>query len=186
MYCGNNPSALRSQEYIVQSCLNLIQETPLDELTVKQIMSGSDLARQTFYQVFDSKDEILEYYLNGLFEQYITAHEIVEIENLCDTAKLFFRFFEANRDFITLMVQNNRACMLQRKCREYLMRGGWLEYRLETVKSEMEHNYAVSFVMAGIVGMVIDWIKEGYQTDVEELANLVCRITHSEDESTLL
>ena len=61
MYTGSNPAALRSREYIVQTFLKLSEKTPISELSIKQLMDESGLSRQTFYQIFEPKEEVLEY-----------------------------------------------------------------------------------------------------------------------------
>ncbi|MCD8369186.1 MAG: TetR/AcrR family transcriptional regulator [Clostridiales bacterium] len=72
MYKGNNPSALRSRKEIVQSFLEQLKYTDLEALSIKQIMDATDLSRQTFYQIFDSKDDIIEYCLDTLFSEFIS------------------------------------------------------------------------------------------------------------------
>ena len=68
MYQGTNPSAIRSREEIIRAFFSLLQNNSLEEISIKQIMGATDLSRQTFYQIFNSKDEILEYYLDTVFE----------------------------------------------------------------------------------------------------------------------
>mgnify|MGYP000072671706 CR=1 FL=1 len=52
MYQGNNPSALRSREEIVNAFMTLLQHSSIDRITIKQIMDTAGLSRQTFYQIF--------------------------------------------------------------------------------------------------------------------------------------
>ena len=67
MYTGTNPAALRSRDEIVQAFLTLLENTSLENMAVKQLMEATDLSRQTFYQIFNSKEEILEYYFDTIF-----------------------------------------------------------------------------------------------------------------------
>ncbi|MDO5423674.1 MAG: TetR/AcrR family transcriptional regulator [Eubacteriales bacterium] len=94
MYTGTNPSALRSRKEIVQAFLSLLSDYSFEEITIKQIMDATGLSRQTFYQIFSDKEEILEYYLDTIFEEFITHTEQHEVRNLCDAAKLFLYFFK--------------------------------------------------------------------------------------------
>ena len=71
MYTGTNPAALRSRDEIVQAFLTLLENTSLENMAVKQLMEATDLSRQTFYQIFNSKEEILEYYFDTIFSHFI-------------------------------------------------------------------------------------------------------------------
>ena len=88
MYQGNNPTALQSQHWIADSLLMLMQEKPYAQITIQNICKRADLSRQTFYNMFDSKEEVLRFCLREQYEQQlhrfgskpmISLHETVEI-----------------------------------------------------------------------------------------------------------
>ena len=93
MYPGSNPSALRSREEIAAAFLTLLRTTPPEELSVKEIMDAAGLSRQTFYQIFVSREEILEHYPDTVFGRFVAHTKDKTIHNLCDAAKIFFAFF---------------------------------------------------------------------------------------------
>ncbi|TCL63334.1 TetR family transcriptional regulator [Hydrogenispora ethanolica] len=181
MYIGNNPSALRSREEIVQAFLRLLEHTSLEKISIKQIMDATDLSRQTFYQIFDSKEEILEYYLDDVFGRFITGAKQYTITNLCDAAKLFFSFFDQYKATLQLFIQNGKSCVVQRKCREFLQKDRYIHYELQGVSNEQEKAFAATFVISGMVGMLEQWIREDQSPvmDADDLALLVCHITNS-------
>ncbi len=179
MYQGNNPSAIRSRNEIVTAFLQLLKENTLESISIKQIMDATDLSRQTFYQIFRSKEDILEYYLDVLFEGFIEHSRGKEIHDLCDAAVLFFAFFADYRDTLALFIRNGKSCVVQRKCREYLQAERYVHYALAGVKTQEEQSYATTFAISGMVAMLEQWVRESGETKVtaEELAQLVCRIT---------
>ena len=71
---------------------------------------------------------------------------------------------------------------MQRKCREYLQKSQYIHYDLQGVQTELEREYAATFVISGMVAMLEQWIKsaEPAQISAKELALLVCRITGTE------
>lgn len=179
MYTGNNPSALRSRREIVQVFLQLLQTTPLESISIKQLMEMTELSRQTFYQIFKDKEEILEFYLDTVFEEFISVSQTYEIDSLCDAAKIFFSFFENYQSTFALIIQNGKSCVMQRKCREYLQQNQYIHYHLHGVQTKFEQEYATTFVISGIVAMLEQWIRlpENDRPDTHELSLLVCRIT---------
>ena len=109
MYQGNNPSALRSREEIVNAFMTLLQHSSIDRITIKQIMDTAGLSRQTFYQIFSSKEEILEYYLDTVFGKFTAHCRINTVHNLCDAARLFFGFFEEYKDSLGLIIRSGNT-----------------------------------------------------------------------------
>ena len=69
MYVGNNATAIRSQKWIVDSLLSLMEQKSYAEITVRDICKSADLSRQTFYNVFDSKDEVLCFRLRNEYQR---------------------------------------------------------------------------------------------------------------------
>lgn len=181
MYKGNNPSAKRSQEWITQALLSLMLQKPLEQITVKEIMENSELSRQTFYQVFDSIEDVLEYYMDTLFLGYLGRCEIEVIDNLCDAAKLFFQFFNENELFIEALIQNKKTCVLQKKCQEYLQNEHFLKFTQTGINNPQEKTFASAFVTAGLVGTLVCWFKSDKTISSEDLARLVCRIAKIEE-----
>lgn len=182
MYRGNNPAAIRSKNEILQGFFSLLEKKPLDEISVKQLMLETQLTRQTFYQIFASKEEILEYYLETVFEKFISHASTCEIHNLCDAAKVFFHFFGEYRDKLMLIIRNGKSCVIQRKCREFLQNSNFIRYELKCVDGELEQQLATTFIVSGIVAMLEQWIREEEMRKLEKdaLARLVCRITGAE------
>jgi len=88
-YRGANPSALRSRGEITATFMKLLETRSLADLSVKQIMDATDLTRQTYYQIFDSKEDILEYYLDSVLDELIRQSRQHVINDLCAAAKVF-------------------------------------------------------------------------------------------------
>ncbi len=182
MYTGKNPSALRSRREILQAFLSLLSEHPLEEISIKQIMDMTGLSRQTFYQILADKEEILEYYLDTLFEEFITHSEQHEITTLCDAAKLFFSFFQEYQQIFGLIIKNGKSCVMQRKCREYLQKSKYIHYDLRGAQTQQELDYATTFVISGMVAVLEQWARseEPAPMKAQDLALLVCHITGTE------
>lgn len=180
MYQRNNPSALHSREEIVRAFLLLLENKTLENITVKEIMIAADLSRQTFYQIFDSKDEIIEYYLDTVFQAFLCHTKEHTVCDLCSAAKLFFSFFESYRKPLSLFIRNGKSCVVQRKCREYLHQEQYIHYALHGVHSEQEQTYATTFIVSGMVAMLEQWLREDDAPDINQLALLICRITDTQ------
>lgn len=69
--CNTLWQSIDIKSEIVKAFLELLAAHDLDAISIKQIMDATDLSRQTFYQIFSSKEDILEYYPDVLFGSFI-------------------------------------------------------------------------------------------------------------------
>ena len=69
MYRGSNPSALQSQQWIVDSLISLMEVKPYQQITIMDICKRADLSRQTFYNVFSQKEDVLRFCMQKEYVQ---------------------------------------------------------------------------------------------------------------------
>ena len=67
MYEGKNPTALTSRGWLVEALLALMKTRPYSKITVKDICKQADLSRQTFYNFFDTKDDIIRFRIDQCY-----------------------------------------------------------------------------------------------------------------------
>lgn len=103
MYISNNPSAVRSQKEITDALLILMKNHPYNEITIKQILLESKLARKTFYRNFESKDDVLLSLLRRILEEYFDIINNAR-GNVLDT---IFEFADRNRELLMLLDRND-------------------------------------------------------------------------------
>ena len=102
MTVSDNPSALRSQSEITQSLLSLMHQHPYSEITVKQIVLESRLAKKTFYRNFSSKDDVLLSLIRRNITDYLHTVNTAQ-GGVLDT---IFGFAAKNRELLTLLDKN--------------------------------------------------------------------------------
>lgn len=100
---SNNPSAIRSQKEITEALIGLMRIYPYDEISVKQILLESKLARKTFYRNFESKDDVLLSLIRAIFREYF----IVVDSGTVDVLDTIFSFAVRNRELLILLNRNN-------------------------------------------------------------------------------
>ena len=71
MYQGKNPTALQSQNLITEALLALMEEEPFQKNHDKSpVCAHAGVSRQTFYSLFENKEEVIGRRLDQLFEEY--------------------------------------------------------------------------------------------------------------------
>ncbi len=110
MFESNNPSALRSQREITEALINLMKEIPYEEISVKQILLESKLAKKTFYRNFESKDDVLLSLIRKNLKEYFS---LVDAGN-ADVLTTIFDFAARNKELLMIMDRNDMLHLVLR------------------------------------------------------------------------
>ena len=167
MYTGTNPSALRSREWFCNALLRLLETRKYEEITVKDICREADLSRQTFYQIYDSKEEVMTYHFHRLFAAFSAGQEADQINSVRHLARHFFSFFYENRAFVGELIENNMTYVLERQFENYLP-----QIALFTQGSQQEAypDYSVAFIAGALTQLLVHWREKGYAPDIDALS----------------
>ena len=173
MYNGTNPSALRSREWLCNALLDMLKSRRFDEITIKDICSKADLSRQTFYQIFDSKEEVIEYHFKELFSAFRAGCADFDGITLKDLTRAFFSFFEEYADFIRVLTQNNMSYVLEQQFEHYLP-----EIDLFRCINETEEfpDYTVSYIAGALCQILMHWYEKNMDLSVEQIAAITEQI----------
>ncbi len=155
-----NPTAQRSQQWIMKALLELMEITEYDKITVSQICQSAELDRRTFYRNFSSKNDVLEQYTKLLSEEYIKMYGMLAETTKFTAAKIFFEFWSQHLYFI----RNIKKCGLSdfvfqqfedfsREHSEFLIGRDSLNVPLE---------YAFTYRIGGVLERNVDLGDEGY------------------------
>lgn len=105
MYSGNNPTALKSQQWLVETLLELMEEKPYAEISIMDICKKSDLSRQTFYNYFESKDDLFRFLLRSTYEEKLNSFS--GIPSADEAISAFVSVVRDNPRMVNSIVKNN-------------------------------------------------------------------------------
>lgn len=172
MYTGTNPSALRSRQWIHDALLQLLQQRKYDQITVKDICKKADLSRQTFYQIFDSREEVMEYHFSLLFQEYVDKCEAFQNITRYDVTYRFFEGFYCHREFVQILIDNNMIYLLELQFEKYLQQ--IVPFREFSQRGE-HADYVTAFMAGALTRMLVHWFRQDCDRSISEL----CAITES-------
>lgn len=169
MYSGTNPSALRSREWLRQAMLSLLKEEEYTQINIKKICVRADLSRQTFYQIFDSKEEILAYHFSVLFEEFTSKlpQEMPESRLLFDR---FFEFFQEQRELVTVLTRNNLTYLLENQIEAYLLK---IELFRHTAQTAGNTDYLSAYIAGALTRVLLHWAENNYDLPALTLSKFV-------------
>ena len=63
----------RTKTAIIEAFQELLEETPINKITVKSIVERCGINRNTFYYYFDGIPDLVEYHLTSMADQILNS-----------------------------------------------------------------------------------------------------------------
>ena len=169
-YCKTEQSVQRQRE-LEQGLLDMMKYKQFEEISVSDLCDRLNIPRKSFYRYFSSKEgalhalldhTLLEFYDTGSIEGLRGGTPVGDLER-------FFHFWQKRKSLIDAMLRSNLSGMLVERAvslvkQEELMPGYVKDWE------NMMQNIAMSFVVCGLMSMVIQWHREGYRISAEKMA----------------
>lgn len=77
----NGKIAEQSKEKISKALLSIMEQYDFQEITITQISQEARLSRKTFYRLFSTKTDVLNYYFEYLNRFLIISLEVLKCRN---------------------------------------------------------------------------------------------------------
>lgn len=169
-FCKTEESARRQRE-LEQGLLEMMCHRQFEEISVSELCDRLNIPRKSFYRYFSSKDgalhalldhTLLEFYDTGRLEGIRGGTPVGDLERL-------FKFWKKNKKLLDAVLSSNLGGMLVERAvtlakQEELMPGyvkAW---------EDVMQDIAMSFVVCGLMSMVLQWHKDGYSIPTEQMA----------------
>ena len=167
-----NPIAKRSKQWMAESLFRLMQEKEYRSISIQEICEGANLVRQTFYTNFSSKEELLAYGLDLLFEEFYRRVLVPRPGSLEELIREIFVFCRDHREVNALLEEQQLSHLLWERLtisnqalREFLRRG-------DRPPQPEKERYIVAFFAGALYGMASAWFSSGMEQTPEEMARL--------------
>jgi len=172
-----NPITLRSKKWIVNSLIELMDKKPYNQITLKEIAENVDLARQTIYRNFATKEAILEYHVDGLYNEFIkiiSAKKDVELNDLLIT---YFEYWYISKEFLKKLIDNNVYLILLDLHLKYLNSMA-MDEELKKLTFVSKNSYFNHFSAGGLWFVLKRWIEDGAEKTPKEMTDIILNFYH--------
>ena len=145
----------------------LMQEVPLEKISVGQICERCDMNRKSFYYHFQDKYDLVNWIFDTEFLEVIMAaqyaHEWEALERL-------FRYFDDNRDFYRKALRLTGRNSLAEHFRELMLPA--LEKDLqEILGTENVSRFEVDFFADAFLCAILRWMRSSEHIPCDELVS---------------
>lgn len=179
---SEDPRVIRTKALIIQSLVRLTQDTLYKKIKIQDITQDAQIARQTFYLHYKSKDAVLVDYINDVFDtfyQEIEGHIIASPEPGDVIAWHLFNQWQHHAEFAKLIIAADIEHLVIRSFKNYITRVMGLYIRNHAVP--IRDPEAMAFVvdyLAGASWLVLQrWVGSDFHYPLEKLARLYSELS---------
>lgn len=170
MYDGMNPTALKSRGWIVDALIQLMQEKPYSQVTIIDICRRADLSRQTFYNIFETKEEILRYCLRQKYEEQflkISKEEHITCQNIIEA---LISVLQEDKEILQLMIDNHLDSIVSEEIAKCIAM-----FAGRFVKEDERNErlpYAEATLAGALSSLLLYWFRQEKKISLEQLTDL--------------
>lgn len=169
-YKTNNPVALTSQKWLLEALLELMQEKPYHQITIKDLTLRAQVDRSTFYRNFDTKEDILNQSIERIADEYIANLSVQQTLDMEKVSDIFFKLCHKHQHFFILIRRNHLSgYLLEAFNRKLIYINEITKGQFSYILSEKHVKYALAFNAGGMWNILNQWIDSGAAESPAEL-----------------
>ena len=99
-----------------------------------------------------------------------------EMSATIGTLERFFCFWKTHSDFLDALARSNLSGILLQRSITLVLEQDLLSKRLLPFEKRMAQEYATTFLISGLISLVIQWHKSSFKEDPRELATIAAHL----------
>lgn len=168
--------AIDIKNIIAETLLRLCETTHLDSITIKQILNESHVSKQTFYNHFIDKNDLI---------QYIYTHKIIvgfqdgetDFDFYTQLLKSFYNMKKYHLFMKQACLRNDQNCLkdyMFKHCKEFDLKWHQTLYGKEEIPEALR--FATEYHANASSSMVLSWILSDMSSSCEEMADIITQL----------
>ena len=171
--CRTEKSFARQRE-LEDGLLEYLSAVTFFDMEIADLCRYLNIPRKTFYRYFGSKEDALYALIDHRLmdmTRFVEDDSIPSARTLQQEAVRFFTFWKSQQRFLEIMIQNYLATIVMaRAMLETNLTARLSGYLVQT--KEQGGDYAVNFLVSGMMSMVFQWHLSGYKTTTDDLSKI--------------
>lgn len=182
---SGDPRAARTRAALQSSFKELLKHKPYQKITISDIADKAGIARHTFYNHYETKQDLLYYVVDSILEEYYGNLENLNLfgTNPEEERRMHTSFFQAwkdNADVIGLLKSVDLDMVIIERLKTLFRR-----FYYEKVADELPGvslqfaNYVISFNAYTLVGLLKPWFDSGMKDSPSDLGGFLVQLSGS-------
>lgn len=169
MYDGNNPTALKSQQWLSEKLLDLMEEKPYEEISIMDICKSADLSRQTFYNYFESKEELFRYLLRSTYDNKLNSLDAIPTSK--EAISIFVNTAKENDRLVSAIVKNNMGNIVSDEIFKYITQ--FLNKFIPNFSNQPHFDYYVVLLSGALTHFMTYYARNNREMSEQEMTHIL-------------
>lgn len=162
-----------SRRRIEDALFALMQEKAFPQITVSQIAAHADVARRTFYRLYQNKEDVICQYLRRICMEYQQSHAVLNHYDIRRIAEEYFCFWYQYKELILLLIDSGLEGMLYDEMRHASLEVVGNRIASEDLKDFQNLDCFADYSAGGFINLLRRWALDGMQGSPEQYAEKV-------------
>lgn len=172
---GHQKQKAQSKKMIEDALFELMREKNFAQIRVSEIVDRADVARRTFYRLYQGKEDVIRDYFNRLCGNYCSSHGLLNRYDLPQISGEFFGFWYRHREILLLMHKAGLESMLYYEIRRASAEVVKSRIGNRTLQEAPELEYFADYSVGGFTNLLYRWVLEGMKEPPDQYAEKVGR-----------
>lgn len=176
--CKTEQSARRQRE-LEQGLLAAMGSHRYEEITVSDLCEQMGIPRKSFYRYFSSKDGALHALIDHMLLEYESFHSVGSSDGRSSyQAELeqFFRFWQDRHVLLDALDRSGISGVLVTRSIDHALSDMGIPSSVLRHSDKNVSRHAVMFGVCGLMSMVLNWHKAGFDLSVSQIAAIAVEL----------
>ena len=169
-------SVERTKTAIIEAFQQVLEETPINKITVKTIVTRCNITRNTFYYYFESIPELVEYHLTAMADQLLNSFDAPNPREELGRVINYFSQRKKSVLHIYRYLPREQFLPILDKIAAYVIERSIRQATAEAPISEEDLTVLNRFYKGALVGVFLDWLEAGMNYDMNTMAERLCEL----------
>ena len=169
--------AINIKEILAEGLLKLCETTPLNTITIQQLLNQTGVSRQTFYNHFADKNDLIQYiYLSKIIPEYNYADNI-ELDFYESLRDSFYRMKKYHYFMKQACLMEDQNCLkdyMLEHCKQFDLQ--WHQKLYGDTPMPDTLRFATEYHASASNSMTLSWILSDMPSSCEEMAQLITQL----------
>ena len=166
----------RTKTAITEAFQELLEETPINKITVKSIVERCGINRNTFYYYFDGIPDLVEYHLTSMADQLLNSFDAPNPREKLGRVINYFTQRKKSVLHIYRYLPREQFLPILDKIAAYVIERSIRQVTAEAPISEEDLTVLNRFYKGALVGVFLDWLESGMNYDMNTMAERLCEL----------
>ena len=182
---SNDPRAHRTRQALQSAFIELLQSRSYQSITVTDIANRAGFARHTFYNHYETKDDLLNNLIDKILDGFFSGIDIwnfylADPEDELHMYTSFFQVWMDNEDIVKILNKIDIDGVLVDRLKKYFTNYYYDHVRTQIPGVEVElAKYIINFNAYTLLGILKPWIQDGMKHPPEVVAGFLIQLTGS-------